>query len=88
MQPEILQSAVWLLILEETGKVRCSDPLPRRRKVLEEVLPPAVLWDYDTHAFEMEQMKRLRRWHMYWMVYLIERTLFKLEKWGLLRENK
>lgn len=58
-----------------------------RRKVLEELLPPAVLWDYDTHAFEMEQMKRLRRRNMYWMVYLIERTLFKLEKWGVLREK-
>lgn len=56
-----------------------------RRKVLEEVLPPAVLWDYDTHAFEMEQMKRLRRWKLYGLVYLLERTLFKLEKWGVLR---
>ena len=56
-----------------------------RRKVMEEVLPPAVLWDYDTHAFEMEQMKRLRRWKMYGLVYLLERTLFKLEKWGVLR---
>ena len=56
-----------------------------RRQVLEELLPPAVLWDYDMHAFEMEQMKRLRRWKMYWLVYLIERTLFKLEKWGVLR---
>lgn len=56
-----------------------------RRKVLQEVLPPAVLWDYDTHAFEMEQMKRLRRWKMYWLVYFMERVLFKLEKWGVLR---
>ena len=56
-----------------------------RRKVLEELLPPAVLWDYDTHAFEMEQMKRLRRWKLYGVVYLLERTLFKLEKWGVLR---
>lgn len=56
-----------------------------RRKVLEEVMPPAILWDYDTHAFEMEQMKRLRRWKMYGLVYLLERTLFKLEKWGVLR---
>ena len=55
-----------------------------RRQVLEELLPPAVLWDYDTHAFEMEQMKRLRRWKMYGLVYLLERTLFKLEKWGVL----
>ena len=52
-----------------------------RRKVLEKELPPAVLWDYDTHAFEMEQMKRLRRWKMYWLVYFIERVCFKLEKW-------
>ena len=52
-----------------------------RRQVLEELLPPAVLWDYDTHAFEMEQMKRLRRWHLYPLVYFIERVCFKLEKW-------
>ena len=52
-----------------------------RRQVLEELLPPAVLWDYDTHAFEMEQMKRLRRWHLYGVVYFMERVLFKFEKW-------
>ena len=52
-----------------------------RRKVLEELLPPAVLWDYDTHAFEMEQMKRLRRWNLYGLVWFIERVCFKLEKW-------
>ena len=52
-----------------------------RRKVLEELLPPAVLWDYDTHAFEMEQMKRLRRWHLYGLVYFLERGCFKMEKW-------
>ena len=52
-----------------------------RRQVLEELLAPAVLWDYDTHAFEMEQMKRLRRWHLYGLVYFMERVCFKLEKW-------
>ena len=52
-----------------------------RRQVLEELLPPAVLWDYDTHAFEMEQMKRLRRWKLYPLVYFIERVCFKFEKW-------
>ena len=56
-----------------------------RRQVLEELMPPAVLWDYDTHAFEMEQMKRLRRWKLYPLVYFVERVLFKLEKWGILR---
>lgn len=51
-----------------------------RRQVLEELLPPAVLWDYDTHAFEMEQMNRLRRLKLYPVVYFMERVLFKLEK--------
>jgi glycosyltransferase involved in cell wall biosynthesis len=59
-----------------------------RRQVLEELLPPAVLWDYDTHAFEMEQMNRLRRWKLYPIVYFMERTLFKLEKWGVLRRGR
>lgn len=59
-----------------------------RRQVLEELLPPAVLWDYDTHAFEMEQMKRLRRWHLYGLVYFLERGCFKMEKWGVLRQSR
>ena len=59
-----------------------------RRQVLEELLPPAVLWDYDTHAFEMEQMNRLRRWKFYPLVYFMERVLFKLEKWGVLKSAK
>ena len=52
-----------------------------RRQVLEELLPPAVLWDYDTHACEMEQMNRLRRWKVYPLVYFMERVCFKFEKW-------
>ena len=56
-----------------------------RRQVLEDLLPHAVLADYDAHAFEMEQMKRLRKHHLYGLVYFIERVLFKLEKWSFLR---
>lgn len=56
-----------------------------RRKVLEDVLPPAVLADYDKHAFETQQMDRLRKHHLYGLVYFIERVLFKLEKWKILR---
>lgn len=58
-----------------------------RRRVLEEVLPPAVLWDYDHHAFDMEQMNRLRCHHLYPLVYFMERVLFKLEKWGILTKK-
>lgn len=56
-----------------------------RRQVLEELLPPAVLADYDAYAFEIEQMNRLRRRHLYGLVYFMERVLFKLEKWHVLR---
>ena len=56
-----------------------------RRQVLEELLPPAILADYDAHAFEIEQMNRLHKHHLYWFVYFIERVLFKLEKWHILR---
>ena len=55
-----------------------------RRQVLKELLPPAILADYDAHAFEIEQMNRLRRRHLYGLVYFIERVLFKLEKWHVL----
>ena len=56
-----------------------------RRQVLEEIFPPAVLADYDSHSFEVSQMQRLRIHHLYWLVYFIERVLFKLEKWHILR---
>ena len=57
-----------------------------RRQVLKELLPPTILADYDAHAFEIEQMNRLRRRHLYGFVYFIERVLFKLEKWGVLKK--
>lgn len=55
-----------------------------RRQVLEDVLPPAVLVDYDKHAFETMQIDRLRKHHLYGLVYFIERVLFKLEKWHVI----
>lgn len=57
-----------------------------RRLVLEELLSPAVLADYDAHTFDSVQMDRLRKHHLYGLVYFIERVLFKLEKWGILRK--
>lgn len=52
-----------------------------RRKVLEEVLPPAVLADYDKYAFTMLQYERLKRHHLWGIVWFVERVLFKFEKW-------
>lgn len=56
-----------------------------RRQVLEEVLPPTILADYDKYAFPMEQYNRLKKYHLWSLVYFIERVLFKLNKWKILR---
>ena len=56
-----------------------------RRQVLKELLPPAILADYDKYAFPMEQYNRLKKYHLWSLVYFIERVLFKLNKWKILR---
>ena len=56
-----------------------------KRAYLEEILPASVLKDYDAHAFDAEQMNRLRKHHLYGLVYFMERVLFKLEKWYILK---
>ena len=52
-----------------------------RKKVLERLFPKAVLADYERYAFPMEQIQRLQLhpW-AYNIVWLLERSLFKLEK--------
>jgi glycosyltransferase involved in cell wall biosynthesis len=56
-----------------------------RRQVLEEQLPAAILADYDKYAFPMEQYNRLKKYHLWPIVYFMERVLFKLNKWHILR---
>ena len=56
-----------------------------RREYLESILPPAVLHDYDAFSFPILQYQRLKKHHLWGIVYFIERVLFKLEKWRILR---
>lgn len=56
-----------------------------RRKVLEEVLPPAIIKDLDNYAFPVSQYQRLKKYHLWGMAHFIERVLFKLEKWHILK---
>ena len=60
-----------------------------RRKVLEEVLPPAVLADYDKHAFDMHQMDNLRKhpW-AYKLVWTLERVLNRLDNKNFRKPKK
>lgn len=56
-----------------------------RREYLEKILPPPVLRDYDMYAFPITQYQRLKKHHLWGVVYFMERVLFKLEKWGILK---
>lgn len=63
-----------------------ADTIKReRREYLESILPPAVLHDYDAFSFPIIQYQRLKKHHLWGIVYFIERVLFKLEKWRILR---
>ena len=53
-----------------------------RREYLESILPAAVLHDYDMLSLPIEQYRRLKRYHLWGIVYFVERVLFKFEKWG------
>ena len=52
-----------------------------RREYLESILPAAVLRDYDMYSLPIEQYRRLKKYHLWGVVYFVERVLFKLEKW-------
>lgn len=55
-----------------------------RRPELERSLPVAILKDYDRHSKDILMMRRIHRHPiLFSFVRLMERFLFKLEKWGL-----
>ena len=56
-----------------------------RHAELEKMLPAAILKDYDRYHFPISQYKRLKKYHLWPIVYFMERVLFKLNKWGVLK---
>jgi hypothetical protein len=50
------------------------------REYLESILPASVLRDYDNYAFPILQYQRLKKYHLWGVVYFVERVLFKFEK--------
>jgi glycosyltransferase involved in cell wall biosynthesis len=77
-------------LFDMTGISETNKDLDKRerKQVLEQLIPHAVLADYEQYAFPIEQFKRLQRhpW-AYKMVWLLERCLFKEEK-AKLRKTK
>ena len=56
-----------------------------RRTELENMLPSAILKDYDRYHFTIEQYRRLKKYHMWGLVHFLERVFLKLEKWHVLK---
>ena len=71
--------------ISESGGKNAELIKKERRAYLESVLPASILHDYDQFAFPIMQYQRLKKYHLWPLVYFVERVLFKLEKWGILR---
>ena len=55
-----------------------------RHDELEKMLPAAILKDYDRYHFPISQMKRLKKHHLWELVHILERVIFKLERWHVI----
>ncbi len=71
--------------ISESGGKNAELIKKERRAYLESILPASVLHDYDLFSFPGLQYQRLKKYHLWGIVYFVERVLFKLEKWGVLR---
>ena len=68
-------------ISESNGKNK-DIILKERREYLESILPAAVLRDYDMFLLPISQYRRLKKYHLWGIIYFVERVLFKFEKWS------
>ncbi len=68
--------------ISETNKDLLNN---ERNQLLKEMVPVGILRDYDNYHFAVDQYKRLKKHHLWGLVYFVERVLFKLEKWHILR---
>lgn len=76
-----------VVLFDMTGISNANNELrlAERKAYLEEVLPASVRKDYDAYAFPIDQYRRLKKYHLWGFVNFIERVLFKLEKWNILK---
>lgn len=76
-----------VVLFDMTGISNANNELrlTERKAYLEEVLPASVRKDYDAYAFPIDQYRRLKKYHLWGFVNFIERILFKLEKWNILK---
>ena len=68
--------------ISETNKDLLNN---ERKQLLKAMIPVGILRDYDNYHSVVDQYKRLKKRHLWGLVYFVERVLFKLEKWHILR---
>ncbi len=60
-----------------------------RKFVLEQLIPESILADYNRYSDLILKMKRINRYSLTrWIVWVLERILFKLEKWETHRKSE
>lgn len=76
-----------VVLFDMTGISNANNELrlAERKAYLEKVLPASVRKDYEVYAFPIKQYQRLKKHHLWGLVYFLERVLFKLEKWHVLK---
>ena len=80
-KPQYVDMDVTLFDMEGISETNKELDKAERKQVLEQLVPKAILADYEQVAFPIGQIKRLHRhpW-AYKMVWFLERGLFKMEK--------
>ena len=80
-KPQYVDIDVTLFDMSGVSETNKDLDRAERKKVLEQLLPKAILADYERYAFPMEQIQRLQHYPWaYKIVWIIERCLFKMEK--------
>ena len=85
VQPMYVNINVVLFDMSGISSANNELRLAERKAYLEEVLPTSIRKDYDAYAFPIRQYQRLKKHHVWPLVYFFERILFKLEKWHVLK---
>lgn len=84
-QAQVAFTDIYVSYFDNTGISSTNQVLDKaeRRQILVQMLPAAVLADYDRYHLAIDQNDRLKRYPLiYKFFYLVERVLFKFDKWN------
>jgi len=85
VQPVYVPIDVTLFDVTGISETQLEKRETERWNEIRKFLPPGVVRDYELYTFPMHQVARLKKHHLWPLVYFMERVLFKLEKWNILK---